>query len=121
MVKTRFVYTAAHILLVLGMTACRTWAADLSAAETAGEVAHKQKMDKLFPQLPATAQAAAPIIQKYQLDNDETGSIMTYQSNGFTVTVPNAFFQNLGTNGRTCLTCHQPQNGWALSKDGAED
>ena len=25
------------------------------------------------------------------------------------------FFRNLGTNGRTCFTCHQPQNGWTVS------
>ena len=27
----------------------------------------------------------------------------------------NAFFANLGTNGRTCFTCHQPQTGWGVS------
>src|SRR5581483_11062777 len=27
----------------------------------------------------------------------------------------NAFFQNLGTNERTCFTCHQPANGWSIS------
>jgi cytochrome c peroxidase len=27
----------------------------------------------------------------------------------------NAFFQSIGTNGRTCFTCHQPNNGWTVS------
>ena len=31
------------------------------------------------------------------------------------IDVSNAFFQSLGTNGRTCFTCHQPQDGWGLS------
>ena len=27
----------------------------------------------------------------------------------------NPFFQDLGTNGRTCFTCHQPQDGWTIT------
>jgi hypothetical protein len=27
----------------------------------------------------------------------------------------NPFFQDLGTNGRTCLTCHQPDQGWTVT------
>lgn len=27
----------------------------------------------------------------------------------------NPFFQSLGTNGRACITCHQPSSGWTLS------
>ena len=27
----------------------------------------------------------------------------------------NPFFKNLGTNGRTCVTCHQPSEGWGVS------
>jgi hypothetical protein len=27
----------------------------------------------------------------------------------------NPFFQELGTNGRTCATCHQPAQGWSIS------
>jgi len=43
------------------------------------------------------------------------------QPNGATITANNAFFQDLGTNGRRCVTCHQPQNGWSVSaKDVAE-
>ena len=40
---------------------------------------------------------------------------------GTTDTASNAFFQNLGTNGRTCFTCHEPQNGWTISAAGAQD
>src|SRR5262249_22059579 len=31
------------------------------------------------------------------------------------------FFQNLGTNGRTCFTCHQPQTGWTVSAQSVQD
>ena len=40
---------------------------------------------------------------------------------GQTFTVNNAFFQNLGTNGRTCFTCHQPANGWSVSAASVAD
>ena len=29
----------------------------------------------------------------------------------------NPFFQELGTNGRTCFTCHQPDQGWTVTPD----
>jgi len=48
---------------------------------------------------------------------DGTGIIGSYQPAGSTTTVNNAFFATgLGgsTNGRTCFTCHQPQDGWGL-------
>ena len=48
--------------------------------------------------------------------SDPTGQIGSYQPGGATATSTNAFFSStLGTNKRTCFTCHQPQNGWALS------
>ena len=43
------------------------------------------------------------------------GSIATNQPGGATPTAQNAFFGNLGTNNRTCFTCHQPQTGWTVS------
>src|SRR4051812_48871644 len=27
----------------------------------------------------------------------------------------NPFFQDLGTNGRSCVTCHQPSDGWTIT------
>jgi cytochrome c peroxidase len=38
-----------------------------------------------------------------------------FQPNGPTTTSSNAFFQVLGSNGRSCFTCHQPQDGWTIS------
>ena len=43
----------------------------------------------------------------------------TDQPGGATHTASNPFFQNLGTNGRTCFTCHQPQTGWTVSAASA--
>src|SRR5438270_13790143 len=94
------IYSAAVLSLFLGLTAPAT-ADNLSATATAGEVANKQKLGRMFPQPPAAPQAKPPILKQFQIDPDETGFIGSYQPNGATVIPSNAFFQNLGTNGRT--------------------
>src|SRR5260370_32642053 len=61
------------------------------------------------------SQLTTTIINKLDVDDDPGGRIATFQPGVATITVNNAFFQNLGTNGRTCFTCHQPQTGWTIS------
>jgi hypothetical protein len=56
-----------------------------------------------------------PIIPTYELDPDRSGLIGSYQPSGPTVPAQNAFFQSLGTNGRTCATCHQPASSMSIS------
>ena len=43
------------------------------------------------------------------------GKLQSYQSGGTTITANNAFFQSLGTNGRSCFSCHRPQDDWSIS------
>jgi hypothetical protein len=93
----------------------------LALAAVAGEVAHKQKMGHLFRDPVSGNQATPPIIPQLEIDPDPTGVIATYQPNGATRTTTNPFFQNLGTNGRTCFTCHEPEDGWGLSAQHAQD
>lgn len=55
-------------------------------------------------------------IEQYVTFGDPTGKVSTYQPFGPTTTASNAFFSSdITTNGRTCFTCHQPQNGWEIS------
>ena len=62
-----------------------------------------------------------PVIPQLEIDPDPSGAIATYQPKGATLTAKNAFFQDLGTNERTCFTCHQPEDGWSLSAQHAQD
>ncbi len=48
---------------------------------------------------------------------DSAGAVATYNTAG-TINQKNAFFQSLGTNGRSCATCHQPGQGFSLSVTG---
>ena len=54
-------------------------------------------------------------IPQTEWDLDPAGLTASYQPKGATKTATNAFFQQLGTNGRSCATCHQPQNGMGVS------
>src|SRR5689334_8269849 len=51
--------------------------------------------------------------------NDPTGQIATVSTNG-AIDLGNPFFQNLGTNGRSCGSCHLQSDGWGLSAVSAQ-
>jgi hypothetical protein len=59
-----------------------------------------------------------------------TGTVRTLLSGGPLQTAGHPFFEPIGTNGRACITCHQPADGMSLSvasaqarweKNGADD
>ena len=43
------------------------------------------------------------------------GTSQTYSAVGRGIELTGPFFQNLGSNGRTCATCHQPGDGMSIS------
>ncbi len=43
------------------------------------------------------------------------GASQTYSTNGGGIDFTGPFFQSMGTNGRTCGTCHQPSDGMSVS------
>ena len=63
---------------------------------------HLQRM-RAFRDVDTGAQPTPSTIPQRAMDADPSGIISTYQPNGDTQTSSNAFFQNLGTNGRTAL------------------
>jgi cytochrome c peroxidase len=47
---------------------------------------------------------------------DPSGLVKTYTTDpSDKIDLTGPFFQQLGTNGRTCNTCHQPSDGWTVS------
>jgi cytochrome c peroxidase len=52
--------------------------------------------------------------------NDPTGRISTVNLTG-AFNTNGAFFKSLGTNGRACVTCHQPQDAWSISASHLRD
>lgn len=86
--------------------AARAWAP--------GAIEHAVKM-RIHRDVDHGSQPTPAIIPRSEVDADPSGKLATLQPGGPTFTALNPFFQNLGTNGRTCFTCHQPQNGWTVS------
>jgi hypothetical protein len=80
----------------------------------AGAIGHAQRMRAFFDRN-NDQQTTPPVVPSFQTDSDPFGSIATTQPGGATQTSQNPFFANLGTNNRTCFTCHQPQTGWTVS------
>jgi cytochrome c peroxidase len=92
------------------------------AANTAWQLdamIHMQRM-RVFHDVDTGAQPTPPVIPQRAMDADPSGIISTYQPSGDTQTSSNPFFQSLGTNGRSCLTCHQEQTAWSVSAQSVQ-
>ncbi len=50
----------------------------------------------------------------YLVFSDPSGSLATVTTNG-SFDSDNPFFQSLGTNGRSCATCHVASDGWSIT------
>lgn len=48
------------------------------------------------------------------------GASQTYSTNNGGIDLTGPFFQSLGTNGRSCVTCHQPKDGMGISAADVE-
>jgi cytochrome c peroxidase len=59
----------------------------------------------------AKADEKAPNLLAFQ---DAAGQVRTFDVNG-AIDEDNPFFQDLGTNGRRCVSCHQPESAWTIT------
>lgn len=62
----------------------------------------------------STTTTASTLIPSLQPYTTPTGTVSTYSSTG-SIDTTGVFFQNLGTNGRTCATCHQLSQGMSIN------
>ncbi len=116
----------AVVVALVGWLACAGTAAAESASDRVADsawqaraIAHAQAMRE-FRDRDKGAQPTPRVIPQFGADFDPTGLVATDQPGGQTVTSTNPFFQDLGTNQRTCFTCHQPQNGWSISAQAVQ-
>jgi hypothetical protein len=56
-----------------------------------------------------------PVITQFVHSSNDSGTVETYNTAAPTNTSANPFFQSLGTNGRACVTCHEPRSAWSVS------
>src|SRR5207245_1824398 len=62
-------------------------------------------------ELAAFGRSSAPDSQTF---SNATGEVRTFSTQGG-IDVRNAFFQSLGTNGRSCGSCHQASDAWSIT------
>jgi hypothetical protein len=117
-----------------------TWARDRCAAPSAepAKVFGSRRAAKTLPALPVTTPhyfhhvyrsiLMTPLprstfdeghfpaeLRELEIDRTPDGYPGTYLSARPVVVADNAFFQSLGTNGRSCGTCHQPSSAMSVS------
>jgi cytochrome c peroxidase len=73
----------------------------------------------LFLALPQHAAPKSPLIPNNVPLQNPTGAHATFSATG-ALDLSNEFFQNLGTNGRRCSTCHVPEDGWTITPSGVQ-
>ncbi|OLB38873.1 MAG: hypothetical protein AUH11_05530 [Acidobacteria bacterium 13_2_20CM_57_17] len=62
----------------------------------------------------AIAEGSNEVIPRSQEFSDPDGRFANYNQGGPTDISKNPFFQDLGTNGRRCVTCHQASDAWSV-------
>lgn len=65
-------------------------------------------------------QGGKPAIPNGALFPNPAGASSTYSTAG-SIDLTGPFFQSLGTNGRSCGTCHQPSDGMSVSADHVQN
>jgi cytochrome c peroxidase len=55
------------------------------------------------------------VIPKFQVFGDPDGAFATINVGGPTDTSTNPFFLDMGTNGRRCVTCHEPSDAFSIT------
>ena len=55
------------------------------------------------------------VVPRYQEFSDSEGRFANFNIGGPTNTKKNAFFEDLGSNGRRCVTCHQANDAWTVT------
>lgn len=65
----------------------------------------------------ARARDQQPVLTEYA---DSGGSFATYEPGG-SAAPDNPFFHPLGANGRACVSCHQPADGWTITPAHVEE
>ena len=71
------------------------------------------------PLAPPSGALSADVAGNLFLSPDPTGQLATLSTAG-SIDLSNPFFQSLGTNGRTCASCHLQGSAWGLSAVAAQ-
>ena len=63
----------------------------------------------------AVAEASHRLVPRFQVFLDPHGAFANLNLGGPTDTSTNPFFRDMGTNGRRCVTCHEPSDAFSIT------
>lgn len=63
----------------------------------------------------ALAESSNEVVPRFRQFPDPDGTLANLNLSGPTDTASNPFFQDLGTNGRRCVTCHEPSDAFSVT------
>ena len=69
---------------------------------------------------PKTGTSESPLLPNNLPLQNPSGWHATFSTSG-SIDLRNEFFQNLGTNGRSCGTCHRAEEGWTITPAGVQE
>lgn len=69
----------------------------------------------------ALADSSNQVVPRYQQFSDPEGVFANLNLGGPTDIATNPFFQDLGSNGRRCVTCHQPSDAFSITPPHIRD
>src|SRR5262249_38625864 len=103
--------------LAIALPASSRAASDRGQPEAAPHWAGQALQDAMrgMPNGTAPTEPAPAVIPELEKFHNPEGFAANYQPAGATPTRGQPFFVPLGTNGRTCQTCHQPSAGWSIT------
>src|SRR5262245_48865273 len=113
-----FVFGIAFAILIVGapkIGTAQTVSASAGRLDFApAMIEHAQRMRR-YKDYDRGVERIPHIIERFSVDRDPKGAIASFQPNGPTFPANNAFFKDMGTNGRSCFSCHRPENAWSVS------
>ena len=108
----RTAFPSCALVLVLGLSLPTFMVGGGSAGEV---VAAERRGDVPRPTEIYRNGGFPPQMPRLELDWNPFGRLGTFLPGGAIRTAGHPFFQSLGTNGRSCATCHQPPSGMSIS------
>jgi hypothetical protein len=69
--------------------------------------------------MPVLAESSVDKLRNMFRSVNSHGIDATYSTAGY-IDLNNPFFKSLGTNGRSCSTCHVPSEGWVITPKGVQ-
>ena len=116
--RSRFIVHTAIACAAAALCLFGAWAASAARGDSLASTVHVSPGGKAAAYTEGAshdyATATFDGLDRYSTWENTDGKSATYQPEG-PFTAENPFFKPLGTNGRACVTCHDPSAGWTIT------